>query len=242
MGMKLRQTELSLPAGPVWLGGHLAHAPDARALIVITQTSAGNHRNSREAYVADLLQKAGFATLLIDLVTPHEEARDPDLRYNTPLLATRLEAALDWVDHQPPLAGLARGVLASGTGSGAAVRAASRTNEQFNALFCRAGRLDLAGVGPLANVSMPVFVAAGRKDPGRDMIRRAFDLIRAEKRWQDIGEADDLFTQPGTLEVVTKLAAGWFAQTLPLPQAPDAKGVSAEPAAASDGDPASKPV
>jgi len=218
MGMKLRQTELSLPAAQVWLGGHLAHAPDARALVVITQTSAGNHRNSREAYVANLLQQAGFATLLMDLVTPHEETRDPDLRYNTPLLATRLEAALEWVDHQPPLAGLSRGVLASGTGSGAAIRAASRTDEQFNALFCRAGRLDLAGVGPLANVSMPVFVAAGRKDPGRDMIRRAYDLIRAEKRWQDIGDADDLFTQPGALETVTRLASSWFEQTLPLPR------------------------
>lgn len=221
MGMKLRQTELSLPAGPVWLGGHLAHAPDARALILITQTSAGNHLTSREAYVAKQLQQAGFATLLIDLLTAHEDARDPDLRYNTPLLATRLEAALEWVDHQPPLTGLARGVLASGTGSGAAIRAASRTDEQFNALFCRAGRLDLAGVGPLANVSMPVFVATGRKDPGRDMIRRAYDLIRAEKRWQDIGDADDLFNQPGVLETVTRLAAGWFDQTLPPPRAAD---------------------
>jgi len=231
MGMKLRQTELSLPAGPVWLGGHLAHAPDARALILITQTSAGNHLTSREAYVANQLQHAGFATLLIDLVTAHEDARDPDLRYNTPLLATRLEAALEWVDHQPPLTGLARGVLASGTGSGAAIRAASRTDEQFNALFCRAGRLDLAGVGPLANVSMPVFVAAGRKDPGRDMIRRAYDLIRAEKRWQDIGDADDLFNQPGVLETVTRLAAGWFDQTLPAPRSADELPAMAGPLA-----------
>jgi dienelactone hydrolase len=222
--MKLRHTELSIPAGPVWLGGHLAHAPDTRALIVLLQTSAGNHRDSREAYVAQLLQQAGFATFLLDLLTPHEDARDPDARYNTPLLAARLEAALTWLDHQPPLQGLARGVLASGTGSGAAVRAASRTQDGFQALFCRAGRLDLAGAGPLANVGMPVYVAVGRKDPGRDMVRRAYELIRTEKQWQEIGDVDDLFDQPGALETATRLAASWFDHTLPAARPPGPAG------------------
>lgn len=218
--MKLRNIELSLPAGSVWLGAHMAHAPDVRALVILAQTAAGRHETSREAYVAEQLRQAHFATLILDLLTPQEESRDPDIRFNTPLLATRLEAALEWVDHQPPLEGLARGLMTSGTGSGAAVRVASRTEDRFNALFCRAGRLDLAGAGPLANVTMPVFVAVGRKDPGRNMIRRAYDLIRADKRWQEVGGADETFSQPGTLETVTGLAAPWFDQVLPLPRPP----------------------
>ncbi len=218
MMMKLRQTELSLPAGSDWLGAHLAHAPDARALVLIAQTSVGRHRDSREAYVADLLQKAGFATLILDLITAQEDARDTDIRFNTPLLATRIEAALEWVDHQPPLLGLARGVLTSGTGCGAAIRAASRTDEKFDALFCRAGRLDLAGAGPLGNVTMPVFVAVGTDDPGRKMIRRAYDLIRSDKHWQDVSKADELFTRPGALDEVTTHAAKWFDRTLPPPR------------------------
>ena len=229
--MKLRQTELSLPAGPVWLRAHLAHAPDVRALVLIAQTSVGRHRDSREAYVADLLQKAGFATLLLDLLTAHEDERDPDVRFNTPLLATRIEAAFEWVDNQPPLIGLARALLTSGTGCGAAIRAASRTDEQFNALFCRAGRLDLAGAGPLGNVTMPVFVAVGTGDPGRSMIRRAYDLIRADKHWQDIGETDELFSRPGALEAVTTHAAKWFDKILPAPRTPS-------PEAPADGAPA----
>ncbi|QID17816.1 alpha/beta hydrolase [Nitrogeniibacter mangrovi] len=236
--MKLRQIELSLPAGSVWLGAHMAHAPDVRALVILAQTAAGKHLNSREAYVAKHLQTAGFATLLLDLLTPHEESRDPDLRYNTPLLATRLESALEWVEHQPPLMGLSRGLMTSGTGSGAAIRAASRTDEKFDALFCRAGRLDLAGVGPLANVTMPLCVAVGRQDRGREMIRRAYDHVRAEKQWEDVPGADDAFTQPGALERVTRIAAEWFDRTLPPSSPPPAD----EPSAGSVTDGASKPL
>ncbi|WP_230971611.1 dienelactone hydrolase family protein [Nitrogeniibacter aestuarii] len=237
MSMKLRNIELSLPAGPVWLGALLAHAPDVRGLIIVTQTSAGRHETSREAYVTHQMQAAGFATLLVDLLTVHEEARDPDIRFNTPLLATRLESALDWVDHQPPLDGLARGLFCSGTGSGAAVRAAARLEEGFDALFCRGGRLDLAGAGPLGNVTVPVHVVVGRNDPGRDMVRRAFDLIRASKHWQDVGGADESFSQPGTLETVTTLAAKWFCEVLPPPR--PAKAADSNPTEAS---PASKPL
>lgn len=216
--MKLRHIELSLPAGPVWLGAHLAHAPDVRALVIVAQTSAGRHDTSRESYVTRQLQSAGFATLLLDLLTVHEESRDPDIRFNTPLLAARLEAALEWVEHQPPLEGLARGLLTNGTASGAAVRVAARVNEGFDALFCRGGRMDLAGAGPLANVTIPVHVAVGRNDPGRDMLRRAYDLIKATKHWQDIGGADENFSQPGTLEAATGLASKWFDAVLPAPK------------------------
>jgi len=229
MSMKLRNIELSLPAGAIWLGAKLSHAPDVRGLIIVTQTSAGRHDTSREAYVVQQMQAAGFATLLLDLLTVHEEARDPDIRFNTPLLASRLEAALDWADHQPPLEGLSRGLLCSGTASGAAVRAAARLEEGFDALFCRGGRMDLAGAGPLSNVTLPVHVAVGRNDPGRDMLRRAYDLVKSPKQWQDVGGADESFTQPGTLETVTTLAARWFAEVLPAPQPP--QNVSGDTAA-----------
>ena len=217
MVMKLRHTELSIPAGPIWLRANLAHAPDVRALVIVAQTAVGQHESSREAYFAAALQAQGFATLLLDLITRHEDERDPDVRFNTPLLATRIDAVLDWLDHQPPLTGLSRGLCANGTGSGAAVRAASRAEGRLHALFCRGGRLDLAGAGPLATLTQPVFVVAGRDDPGRDMIARAYALIRTEKKWQDIGHAGALFVEPGTLETVSKLAAQWLDATLPPP-------------------------
>lgn len=213
--MKLRQTELSIPAGPIWLHAHLAHAPDVRALVLIATIGAGENHGGVDARFAQALQSAGYATFLLDLISDQEAARDTDVRFNTPLLATRIEAALDWLDHQPPLDGLARALAASGTGSGAAMRAASRSDERLQALLCRAGRLDLAGARPLGTVTMPVFVAVGEADPGRDMIERAFTLIRAEKTWRDIPDAGADFSEAGTIEQTAQFAAEWLDRVLP---------------------------
>ena len=212
--MKLRQTELNIPAGPVWLHAHLAHAPDVRGLVIITQIDAGENGGGADTRFAQALQSAGYATFLLNLLSDQEAARDADVRFNTPLLATRIEAAFDWLDHQPPLDGLARALAASGTGSGAAMRAASRADERLKALLCRAGRLDLAGARPLGTVAMPVFVAVGEADPGRDMIKRAFTLIRAEKTWRDIPDAGAQFTEAGTIEQTGKFAAAWLDDVL----------------------------
>lgn len=216
--MKLRQTELSIPAGSIWLRAHLAHAPDVRGLVIIARIAAGENHGGVDTRFAQALQSAGYATFLLDLITDQEAARDTDVRFNTPLLATRIEAAFDWLDHQPPLDGLARALAASGTGSGAAMRAASRAGERLQALLCRAGRLDLAGARPLGTVAMPVFVAVGEADPGRDMIQRAFTLIRAEKTWRDIPDAGAQFTEAGTVEQTAQFAAAWLGEALPAPR------------------------
>ena len=138
--MKLRHTALSIPAGPVWLEALLAHSPDAAGLVLVAQTAVGNHRDSREAHFTRRLQEAGFATLLFDLLTHYEETRDPDSRFNTPLLGQRIRAVFEWLRHQPPLAHLPVGFVASGTGCGAAVRALAHEPEMVDALVCRGGR------------------------------------------------------------------------------------------------------
>ena len=101
--MKLRHSPLSIAAGPIWLEAMQAHSPDAPGLILVAQTTVGHHRDSREAHFVQRLQKAGYATLLFDLLTRYEENRDPDTRYIAPLLGTRIGAVFEWLRHQPPL-------------------------------------------------------------------------------------------------------------------------------------------
>ena len=85
--MKLRHTELSIPAGTIWLRARLAHAPDVRGLVIIAHTNNGEANGSVDARFAQALQSAGFATFQLDLITDQEAARDTDVRFNTPLLA-----------------------------------------------------------------------------------------------------------------------------------------------------------
>ncbi|TVO53244.1 alpha/beta hydrolase [Denitromonas halophila] len=213
MSLTLRHSTLSLPAGPVWLAARLAHAPDVRGLVIITRSTLDDEETARERAISDALNRAGFATLGLDLATPHEDERDPDLRYNTPLLANRIEAALAWIDHQPPLHGLARGLVAGGTASGAAIRAASRSADRLSALFCLGGRIDLAGAGPLGALALPLCVAVSHAEPSRAMMRKAFELIHADAAWQDIDDTG--LSSPAALARVIPTLVRWFEHQLP---------------------------
>lgn len=219
--MKLRNLPISLPAEHVWLDGLLAHAPDVRGLAVILQTSVGQHLESREAYLANILQRAGYATLIQDLITRYEDQRDPDIRYNVPLLATRVIAASEWIRHQPLLKRLSIGLIAAGTGCGAAVRAAARAPDRFSTLVCRAGRPDLAGAGPLRTLRAPMRLLVGSQDANQGMLRQAYSLVTAIKEWRTVDGAGELFLEPGTLEQAGQLAAEWLARHLPPPTPPD---------------------
>jgi pimeloyl-ACP methyl ester carboxylesterase len=208
--MKLRHSPLSIAAGPVWLEAMQAHSPDAPGLILIAQTAVGHHRDSREAHFVERLQKAGYATLLFDLLTRYEENRDPDTRYNAPLLGTRIGAVFEWLRHQPPLAELPVGLVASGTGSAAAIRAIAREPEMIGAFVCRGGRPGLAGITPLRQVACPTLMIVGSHDENLPNVRQAFDLIGGRKTWRSIAGTDEFFREPGALDAAATLAIEWF--------------------------------
>lgn len=221
--MKLRNTTLSIPAGSAWLDARLSHAPELAGLIVILKPGAVLDPDAREAYIASAIQGVGYATLLVDLLTHHEEARDPDARYNVPQLANRVLAVADWIAHQAPLQGLPIGLLALDTACGAAVRAGWKAPDVFSALVCRGGRPDLAGATPLSTLTVPVCMVVGEQDPGRAIITRAYELITAQKAWHDVPGASDLFIEPGTLEIFCQTAIGWFKAELPPPRLADSQ-------------------
>lgn len=213
--MKLRHSLISIPADGIWLDGSLAHAPDVRGLALVVQPGASQATHQREAEIAGVLQQAGFATLTLDLLTRHEEQRDPDARFNVSRLTDRILAAVDWVDHQPPLAALPIGLLGSGTASAAVIRAAVKNPERFDALACLAGRPDLAGASPLRSLKVPTLFVVGRDDPGTAIMRQAFEMISALREWHAAGGAEPERVSRQELEASTALAAQWFVQQLP---------------------------
>lgn len=228
--VKLRHTELSIPAEGVWLDGRLAHAPDVRALVVI---ACANHPGStNEAALAGALQAAGFATLLLDLLTHHEAARDPDAHFNIPRLANRLLGAADWIGHQPALAALAIGLIGSATTSAAIIRAAWKAPQRFGALVCAGGRPDLAGATPLQALATPVRIVIGGDDPDAAIAAPAFERIGAKRDWQRIAGAATPLAEPATTASFARLVIEWFALELPPAD------VVPDPSVTTDGAPA----
>src|SRR4051812_21290400 len=94
-----KQETVHIQAGEVTLEGNLA-VPDASTGVVLFAHGSGSGRHSpRNQFVAQRLNEAGLATLLIDLLTEREEAideRTAHLRFDIKLLANRLVSAGDW--------------------------------------------------------------------------------------------------------------------------------------------------
>jgi dienelactone hydrolase len=201
----------------VTLRGDLARPARARAVILFAHGSGSSRHSPRNRAVARALRDSGLATLLIDLLTPREEAEDAvtgHLRFDIELLARRLEAATTWLREEPSTEGLPVGYFGASTGGGAALLAAADRPEVF-AVVSRGGRPDLAGPA-LPWVKAPTLLIVGGDDvPVIAMNRAAAAVMRAEVGIEIVPGASHLFEEPGALERVAALAARWFEDHLP---------------------------
>ena len=206
-----------VPVGGARLGGELVVPEDPRALVLFAHGSGSSRFSSRNQFVARVLERGGFATLLIDLLTPDEERLDQrtaHLRFNIPMLAGRLVAIVDWLKQELHLRDLPVGMFGASTGGGAALRAAAARPGEVFAVVSRGGRPDLAGAS-LPEVVAPTLLIVGGDDiPVIAMNRDAMTRMRCEVSIEIIPGASHLFEEPGALECVAALAAGWFEQHL----------------------------
>ncbi len=199
-----------IPADGVTLEGAL-EIPDLAAGLVLFAHGSGSSRFSpRNNFVAQELRRAGLATLLIDLLT-RDEDRDYQTRFDIPLLTQRVIAVAQWLARQADTRTLALGLFGASTGAAAALQAAAALPEAVKAVVSRGGRPDLAGGQALARVCAPtLLIVGGRDDVVIELNRQAHALLKCEKELVIVPGATHLFEEPGTLEQVATLAAGWF--------------------------------
>jgi len=204
--------------------------------IVLFAHGSGSSRHSpRNKYVAEVLQKDGLATLLVDLLTAKEEESDtkaqninykiPGLvlnKFNIDLLVRRFVSITDWILDNPDTKNFSIGYFGASTGTAAAIKAAvqrqvnnnnnSNNNEIF-AIVSRSGRPDLAGVDSLSKIEAPTLFIVGGSDSKKviDLNKDALKQLGSEKKkLVTVPNATHLFEEPGTLEEVARLASGWF--------------------------------
>ncbi|MFB2769474.1 dienelactone hydrolase family protein [Pelatocladus sp. BLCC-F211] len=204
---------VSVTAGEVKLEGNLVTPDGARGIVLFAHGSGSSRHSPRNRYVAEVLQQAGLATLLIDLLTPDEEEidlRTRHLRFDIGLLASRLVGATDWLTQNPDTRDLKVGYFGASTGGGAALVAAAERPEAVQAVVSRGGRPDLAG-SALPHVKAATLLIVGGYDmPVIAMNEDALEQLRSPKRLEIIPKATHLFEEPGTLEEVARLASEWF--------------------------------
>jgi len=207
-----RPVTISTPA--VTLQGDLAWPQRALGVVVFAHGSGSSRQSPRNRFVAEVLQRAGMGTLLLDLLTTEEEAVDRytrHLRFDIKLLADRLGAATDWLGRQEE-ARLPLGYFGASTGAAAAIVAAAARPTVVRAIVSRGGRPDLAGEAVRAILAPTLLLVGGRDDVVIDLNQQAYDQMVCERRLEIIPGATHLFEERGALEQVAELAAIWFAQ------------------------------
>ena len=214
-GMNIENRDVQILSTGVRLEGIVSIPEEANGIVLFVHGSGSSRHSPRNQYVAQTLQEGGLATLLFDLLTPQEEEIDQrtrHLRFDINLLARRTAGALEWLDLQPYVRDLKRGLFGASTGAAAALIAAAELPEKVEAVVSRGGRPDLAGPA-LQKVQAPTLLIVGAHDEVvMDLNEKALAQMQpgAEKKLVIVPGASHLFEEHGTLEYAARLARDWF--------------------------------
>lgn len=198
----------------VSLIGDLAIPEGAKGLVIFAHGSGSSRLSKRNRFVAEHLQRSGFATLLFDLLT-EEEDRDVRSRFDIPKLTRRLIDTTYWIERDPRTQDMNIGFFGASTGAAAAIGAAAAEGPDIvKAVVSRGGRPDLADA-VLPDLQVPtLLIVGGRDESVLEMNIQAQNQMQCIKDVEIVPDATHLFEEPGALEMVAQLATDWFRKYL----------------------------
>lgn len=203
------RSEVSIPVGEATLHGVLMLPRHARTLVVFAHGSGSSRLSPRNREVAQVLHRAGFATLLVDLLTVAEASHREQV-FDVEHLADRLEGVLAWTRAAPRTSHLAVALFGASTGAAAALAVAARCTDLVSSVVSRGGRPDLARHW-LPLVQAPTLLIVGGDDVEvLRLNREALARMRCRAALEVVPGAGHLFEEPGSLARVGELARDWF--------------------------------
>ncbi len=195
--------------GGLVLDGVLEVPQGSSGLVVFAHGSGSSRHSPRNRFVAEILNQAGLATLLFDLLTPRE-AEDRRNVFDIALLGDRLLSVTSWLSTWPDTTDLAISYFGASTGAAAALWAAGSDGSEIRAVVSRGGRPDLAGER-LATVGAPTLLIVGSRDPQvLELNQQARQQLTCRNDLRIIEGATHLFEEPGTLDEAAQAACDWF--------------------------------
>jgi putative phosphoribosyl transferase len=211
------RSHVTLAVGGVQLKGALAvpHAP--RGMVLFAHGEGSNGRCPRHRGVARALERAGFATLRLDLLTHDEDTAEHSAMargFDVEALAARLADAADAVRARAAIGSLGIGYFGAGVGAAVALTAAARRPATVRAVVSDAGRLDLVAAVLPHIVAPTLLVVDGDREAAPAQGRAALAQLRGECALATVPGASHLYPAPAAIDRVAALAAEWFGEHL----------------------------
>jgi putative phosphoribosyl transferase len=214
---KISSEEIQIQTPRTVIKGNLYLPRKSKGIVIFAHGAGSSRLSPRNQHVAEILYDAGFASLLMDLLSEEEDQLDiftRRLRFDIPLLAGRVDNATEWVLKDDRIYKLPIGYFGASTGAAAALVASVQRPETIHAIVSRGGRPDLAD-NVLAEVKPPTLLIVGSEDTSvLEKNQAAFKKLNSEKRLVVIQGATHLFEEPGKLDEVAIYAKRWFQEYL----------------------------
>lgn len=214
---RFENRDVAIPFGQGSLRGILTSPATPMGVVAFAHGSGSGRLSPRNGYVASVLNDAGLATLLVDLLTEDEERVDEataHLRFDIDFLTERLRIAVAWIRRTEGMPGLSLGLFGASTGAAAALQLAAWKPDEVDAVVSRGGRPDLAQEW-LPKVRAPTLLIVGGLDGSViPLNQQASDALPGTRELVIVPGASHLFHERGALEQVASLAAAWFGRHL----------------------------
>jgi putative phosphoribosyl transferase len=201
-------------AGQVYLDGDLTMPAALRGVVVMA--FGEGQSDPRWRATASAMQRAGYATLLLDLLTPDEQGTDGIAGGATDPqgLGERLSAAVNWLRRATDAASEPLGVLGSGAAAPAALLTAAERPQDVASVVVHGGRIDQAEPG-LAGVRAPTLVLLESTD---SFVRELGEWTRSRlggpSELKVVSGAERLLRGDLGWRQVAVETLGWFDRTL----------------------------
>ena len=205
--------QVSIPAASGAVDGVLWLPDDPVGIILLADGRSGYRVRPPIDYVGTVLRNARLGTFWLDLAAHRRESGQAG--GDLDMLAQQLEAACDWLEQHSAARDTPVGLFGAGTGVAAVLQLAARLGQRVFAVVLRGGQPDMAGHYCLPHVHAPTLLIAGSLDERTVGINRAvYSALRCKKRIEVIPGATHSFEEPGSPEVVARLARGWYLQNV----------------------------
>lgn len=165
-------------AGPLTVDTLVPEGARGVVLFLLAGQVGPGHAGARQ--VADRLRRAGYGTVVPNLLTEAEVVADAiseELAFDVPLLARRAEVMLDWIGEQALLARMPLALLCAGTGTAAGVALAAAHAVRIGALVSCGGRPDLAGAAAARLRAPSLFVVGGNDAVALGFTRLLLEIV-----------------------------------------------------------------